>query len=279
MASPRVLILRAPGINCDEETAYAWKSVGANPDRVHINHLCENPALLGGFQVLTIPGGFSYGDDIASGRILANQITNHLPDELAAFIDRGGLVVGICNGFQVLVRMGIVPGADIGVRVTLALNESGRYEDRWVSLRAQTDRCAFLEKGQIYRLPVAHGEGRVVVAGGSEGAKALASNDRIALRYAADDALPAGSASNRQPSQAGECEGLTFPSNPNGSTDNIAGLIDSTGRVFGLMPHPERCIFATHVPAGIGGRNTDMGDQSEPDGLRMFRTAVKRLSS
>lgn len=279
MASPRVLILRAPGINCDEETAFAWNSVGASPERVHINRLCENPSLLSAFQVLTIPGGFSYGDDIASGRILANQITNHLPDELAAFIDRGGLVVGICNGFQVLVRMGIVPGTDAGVRVTLALNESCRYEDRWVCLRAETDRCAFLEKGRTYRLPVAHGEGRIVVAGGAAGAKMLASNDRIALRYAADDTLPAGWLADRQPSQAGGFGSLAFPDNPNGSADNVAGLIDSTGRVFGLMPHPERCIFTTHPPAGIGSRNTDIADQSEPDGLRMFRLATQRLRS
>lgn len=266
MPHPNVLILRAPGINCDEETAYAWQQVGAKPTRLHSNQLCETPALLKNYQVLTIPGGFSYGDDIASGKILANQMKHHLADELAAFIDRGGLVAGICNGFQVLVRLGLVPGPGCATPVTLALNDSGRYEDRWVHLRAETDRCPFLRKGEIYHLPVAHGEGRIVTADGDAGAAALAAAGRVALRYVALDR--AGETSHDAPG---------FPENPNGSVDNIAGLIDSTGRVFGLMPHPERCMFVAQVPAAGPDFSPENEVASQPDGLRMFAHAVASL--
>ncbi len=260
MATIHVLVLRAPGINCDEETAFAWEAVGAVAHRVHINELRASPALLDQYQVLAVPGGFSYGDDIASGKILGNQLKHHLGDDIRAFIDRGGLVVGICNGFQVLVRMGLLPGADTPVNLTLTLNESGRYEDRWVYLRGETDRCPFVEKGQLYHVPVAHGEGRIVTENAEAGAAQLARLDRVALRYVSPD----GGAPD-------------FPANPNGSIENIAGLTDSTGRVFGLMPHPERCIFATQPPVTNAVFSPENADRSEPDGLRMFRSAVRRL--
>lgn len=256
-----VLVLRAPGINCDEETAYAWQAAGATPHRVHVHRLRESPRLLDAYQVLTVPGGFSYGDDIASGKILANLMKQHLADEIAAFVDRGGLILGICNGFQVLVQMGLLPGSDSRVGVALTHNTSGRYEDRWVLLRAETDRCAFVESGKTYFMPVAHGEGRIATTGGDNGAAALAQADRVALRYiSADGTTP------------------SFPENPNGSIDNIAGLTDSTGRVFGLMPHPERAMFATQRPVGIHDISPEIADMDEADGLCIFRTAVRRLA-
>lgn len=278
MPTPNILILRAPGINCDEETAFAWESVGAKTQRLHVNRLCENPALLDNFQALTIPGGFSYGDDIASGKILANQMRHHLGDKLLRFIERGGLVLGICNGFQVITRLGLLPGPDSGTAVTLALNESGRYEDRWVYVRAETDRCPLLVRGEVYRLPVAHGEGRIVVQGADEGAAILTAKDRVALRYVARLNGSTDGQSNEHQSPADQWQtSPNFPENPNGSIDNVAGLIDSTGRVFGLMPHPERCIFATQPPTGSPVFSPENEVDLQPDGLRLFQNAIRRL--
>ncbi|MBN2562313.1 MAG: phosphoribosylformylglycinamidine synthase I [Phycisphaerae bacterium] len=255
MAEPRVLVLRAAGINCDEETAYAWQLAGARAERLHVNRLLDDPRKLATFQVITIPGGFSYGDDIASGRILASQLVHHLGEVIRSFVDGGGLVLGICNGFQVLVRLGLLPGADCGVRATLALNDSGWFEDRWVSVRAEVGHCAFIEQGEVCRFPVAHAEGKVVVEGNEAGLSRLECEDHIALRYVAAD--------------GGEPE---YPENPNGSIGNVAGLTDKTGRVLGLMPHPERNILPTHQP----GWTRD--SRVENDGIRLFRRAVASLS-
>ena len=258
MATVRVLVLRAPGINCDEETAYAWEMAGAQADRLHIKRLIENPRQLDDYQVLTVPGGFSYGDDIASGRILANQLKHYLKGAIHAFLDRGGLVLGICNGFQVLVRMGLLPGPPEDVAVSLTLNDSGRYEDRWVRVRAEVANCPFLVQGETYHLPVAHAEGKVVVGGDAE---KLAESGRVALRYVDQDGQPP-----------------SYPENPNGSIENAAGLTDSTGRVFGLMPHPERNILATHCPHGT--RDISLDNDAEPacDGARIFHSAFEFLS-
>ncbi len=253
MSTIRVLVLRAAGINCDEETAYAWELAGADALRLHVNRLIEDPRLLEGFQILSIPGGFSYGDDIAAGMILGLRLARHLGDPLRGFIARGGLVLGICNGFQVLVRAGLLPGPACGGPVTLTLNRSGRYEDRWVRLRVGSSRCAFLERDEEFELPVAHAEGRFAVS--SEAALAvLESRDCVALRYIAPD--------GGEPS---------YPDNPNGSIGNVAGLTDDTGRVLGLMPHPERYVKVTNAPHWTRGRS------GEPDGLRIFRRAVRHF--
>jgi len=261
MATVRVLVLRAPGINCDEETAYAWKLAGANADRRHVRRLIENPKLLESYQVLTIPGGFSYGDDIASGIILANQLERHLGQAIDRLLDRGGLVLGICNGFQVLVRMRRLPGRKVGPAVSLTLNDSGRYEDRWVRVRAEVSDCPFLRPGEVYRLPVAHAEGKVVVAPGRSAAAELAGSGCIALRYVDQ-----------------RCQAACYPENPNGSIENAAGLTDDTGRVLGLMPHPERHVFPTQTPDGIGDISPDSGPGDACDGLRIFRRAVAYLA-
>ncbi len=255
MAKVNVLVLRAAGINCDAETAFAWETAGAAAECLHLNRLLAEPRRLEAFQILTIPGGFSYGDDIASGKILANQLAHRVGDNLQRFIDRGGLILGICNGFQVLVRLGLLPGRDCGIRATLALNDSGRYEDRWVHLRADSSRCPFLERGEMLHLPVAHAEGKIVVEGGNEGAAGLLAAERVGLRYIAADGSPPA-----------------YPENPNGSTENIAGLTDATGRILGLMPHPERNIASTHRP----GWTTDTS--TEGDGARLFRRAVAALA-
>lgn len=260
MADVQVMVLRAPGINCDEETAYAWEMAGARVGRLHIKRLIEDPGLLDGYQVLTVPGGFSYGDDIASGKILANQLRHHLEDAIRAFLDRGGLILGICNGFQVLVRLGLLPGCE-NVAVSVTLNDSGRYEDRWVRVQAEVSDCPFLVSGEVYHLPVAHAEGKVVVGGGASGAARLVEAGCIVLRYVGQNGEPP-----------------VYPENPNGSIENAAGLINSTGRVFGLMPHPERNILPTHCPYGVRDISLDNGVEAPCDGAKIFHNAVAFLS-
>jgi len=254
MATVRVLVLRAPGINCDEETAFAWSMAGAQPELIHVNRLLESPSILDGFQVLTIPGGFSHGDAIASGRILGRQLAHHLGDAIARFVGRGGCILGICNGFQVLVRAGWVPGPGCDVPVTLMVNDSARYEDRWVRVRAERSKSIFFEAGEEFEFPVAHGEGKFAVADAA-GLAALETGGHVALRYVGSGSGP-----------------VAFPENPNGSIGAVAGLTDATGQVLGLMPHPERNLFSTSHPAW-----TSRGS-IESDGPRLFHRAVRHFS-
>ncbi|MBN2211138.1 MAG: phosphoribosylformylglycinamidine synthase I [Sedimentisphaerales bacterium] len=263
MAEPKVMVLRTAGTNCDEETRYAFELAGARAQKVHVNRLIENPALPDDFQILALPGGFSYGDDIAAGKILANQLIHHFRDAVRRFIDADKLVLGICNGFQVLVKTGLLGSAhadgnghaDI-TRVTITYNDSGKFEDRWVYLQPGTDKCVFLDAGRRIYLPVAHGEGKIVFRS-EELLQEARDNGLAALRYV-------------------DAEGAfgAYPVNPNGSPDHIAGLCDTTGRVLGLMPHPERHIHRTHHPHW-----TRLGpDKPAGDGLSLFVNAVKYFS-
>lgn len=251
------MVLRAPGINCDVETVAAWEMAGARADQVHVKRLTESPALLDDCALLTIPGGFSYGDDIASGKVLANRLSSRIGNALLRFVDRGGSILGICNGFQVLVRMGLLPGSDAPQRATITVNESGRYEDRWVRCRAASNRCVLLDEEAEFYFPVAHGEGRIVVEEGRSGFDDLHRQGRVAMTYVSE--------SGADPS---------YPENPNGSIGNAAGLTDGTGRVLGLMPHPERNLFAWQSPRSRGP-NGDFN--TETDGARFFRGIVERL--
>ena len=243
---PKVLVLRAAGTNCDTETAYAFELVGAQPDIVHVNRLRERPAMLRDYRFLAIPGGFSYGDNVASGRIFANELNRILADELPAFIDRGGYAIGICNGFQVLVRAGLLPRLDGAAeqQVTLTDNINGIYTDRWVRLQGNAQRCAWIptEPSEI-ELPVAHAEGRFAAPPAT--LDALAANHQIALRYHPDD-------------------------NFNGSDAAVGGICDPSGRVFGLMPHPERFLRWENHPNW-----TRLPRRREGDGVRFFRTAIR----
>ena len=253
MASPRVLILRAPGTNCDEETAYAFELSGAKAERVHVNRLIENPALHARYQVLCIPGGFSYGDDIAAGRILASRMNRHLSDMVDAFVDSGDrLVLGICNGMQVLMRLGVLASS-----ATLTWNDQGRFEDRWVHLAVDDSPCVFLRDIERMYLPVAHAEGKFAVAEPQHLAE-LREQGRLPLRYV----MGASGGLRDEP--------LPFPHNPNGSQANAAGLCDASGRVFGLMPHPERYVDPTQHPRWTRGEAAADGG----DGLAIFRNAV-----
>ena len=251
--SVRAVVLRTAGTNCDVETEYAFEKAGAKGERVHVNRLVEKPGRLDRYHILAIPGGFSYGDDIASGKLLANELRFRLEDEIRRFIDDGKLIIGICNGFQVLAKSGLLPGLTRGkVQVTLSFNDSGRFEDRWVYLRAEESPCVFLRPGEDVYIPVAHGEGKFIAP--RNVLDEMKEKHIIVVRYVGPDGR----------------SGAGYPWNPNGSMEDIAGICDPTGRIFGLMPHPERHVETTHHP-----RWTREGLQREGDGVKVFRNAVE----
>ena len=263
MPQPRVLILRAPGANCDGETQFAFEQAGGQPERLHINRLRENPKLLKNYQILVVPGGFTYGDDVAAGKILANQLQHFLGDALREFRGKERLILGICNGFQVLLKAGlIIPPDEDGPLATLAHNSHGKFEDRWIHMAATPGRCVFLKGYQKLHLPIAHGEGNFICR--QEWIlKGLEQAGQVVLRYCAADG---GQSAIANPQSAI----LPFPINPNGSQGNVAGVCDTSGRVLGLMPHPERHVLPTQHPQW-----TRLGLASEGDGLRLFRNAVQ----
>ncbi|MCH8045221.1 MAG: phosphoribosylformylglycinamidine synthase subunit PurQ [Planctomycetes bacterium] len=286
--SPKVLILRAPGTNCDIETAFAFERAGGAPERVHIGRLLEKPSLADDFQILCIPGGFSYGDDVAAGRILACQIQNHLQDCLWAFRDAGKLVLGICNGFQVLIKSGLLLDGSEGNNgtpaATLTWNDSGKFEDRWVQLGVEGIECVFFSGIESMYLPIAHAEGKFV-ARDEAALDALQDAGQLVLRYCwtgAMGSLPAlaeqralsrkgGQAAHGTLLSPGSDGAVPYPDNPNGAQRNVAGLCDASGRVLGLMPHPERHIDPTHHPRWT--RQETLPEVG--DGLRVFQNAVQ----
>ena len=262
---PKTLILRTAGTNCDGETAHAFELAGATAERVHINQVLANPHTLADYQLLAIPGGFSYGDDIAAGRIFANQIVHHLRDAVRQFIDAGKPVIGVCNGFQVLVKTDLLPGTLAGrggQNCTLAHNDCGRFIDRWVSLKPATTRCVWTHglDGPL-ELPIAHGEGKFVPADDAVRA-ALWEREQVALVYTKPDGSPA----------RGE-----FPHNPNGSVDDIAGVCDESGLVLGLMPHPERFVSALQHPAWTRRETPGGLAGGAGAGLKLFLNAVRHV--
>ncbi len=253
-ATIRIVVLRAPGTNCDEETGYAFERQGAQIQHLHVNALLKKPTVLGRAHGLILPGGFSYGDDLGAGTVLGTTLRHKLRDSVLKMVDRGGIVLGICNGFQILVKTGLLPGFGEEQSVALASNVQNRYEDRWVTLRADATNV-FFKEGDIIRCPIAHAEGRFLVADNGV-KKQLESNGQIALRYVTVD---------------GESP-APYPFNPNGSTDDIAGITDPTGRILGLMPHPERNQFPwqdTRFHAGTAPRT--------PEGLLPFKNAMSHL--
>lgn len=253
----KTIILRAAGTNCDRETEYAFRLVGCQTELVHVNQLVRKERFLDDYHILVIPGGFTYGDDIAAGKILANELKYKLQEPLQKFIGDGKLILGICNGFQILAKAGLLPGDGSGgesQRVTLTFNDSGKFEDRWVYLKVvDNGTCVFTRglEGLLY-IPVAHAEGKFV-PGDDEVKRRLWRNNQVVLQYVDPRGALAG-----------------YPWNPNGSVDNIAGICDPTGRIFGLMPHPERHFLPTHHP-----RWTRVGLRKEGDGMAIFRNAAE----
>jgi phosphoribosylformylglycinamidine synthase len=253
MSSVRALILRAPGANCDLETAYAFEQAGAVAERVHIHRLKASPRLLEQYQILAIPGGFTYGDDVAAGKILAVQLRTFLADAVLQFREAGKLILGICNGFQALLKAGLlVPPGPQGVPATLAGNIPPGFVDRWVYLRTRPGNCPFLQGYDLWEAPIAHGEGRFVCAS-PELLQRWKQAGQVVLTYATASG-----------------EEADYPANPNGSQGNVAGLCDASGRVLGLMPHPERHLSPLHHPQW-----TRRGSAGVGDGLRLFTNAVR----
>ena len=256
---PKVLVLRAAGSNCDFETKYAFDKAGGQADLVHVNRILSGQIKLEDYQILAIPGGFTYGDDISAGKILANQLKYKLADALNTFYQGDKLIIGICNGFQVLVKAGLLPVVDFMAKqsVTLSNNDSGKFEDRWIYLNVNDGPCVFTRniKKTLY-FPVAHAEGKFV-PNDEMILKSLKENNQIVFQY--------------RSSGNGKAD---YPDNPNGSVNDIAGICDPTGRVLGLMPHPERHLDPMNNPLW-----TREGLSREGDGLILFKNAVNYFLS
>ncbi len=256
----RVLVLVAAGTNCDRETVRAFRRAGAEAKRVHVHELIDVPEMLQHYQIITIPGGFSYGDDLGAGRIFGNEIRFLLGETVQDFVEKGGLVLGICNGFQVLVRAGLLPGFQKDRQtVTLAENDSGRFECRWTHLEVCNSTSDFLPDSiDSLFLPVAHAEGKFIPGGNGTTrsehlVRILEEQSQVVLKY-------------RSPSH----EPASYPWNPNGSVHDIAAISDSTGRILGMMPHPERFYEQFQHPAWQRGQVS-----SPPDGLSLIQNGVE----
>ncbi len=263
MMKPRVLVLTGYGINCDEETKFAFEKAGARADIVHINDLIDGHKRLEDYQISAFPGGFSYGDDTGSGNALANRVRNHLWNEMQRFVDDDHLAIGICNGFQVMVNLGLLPALnrDYGERkVALVHNDSARYIDRWVDLQF-TGNSPWVDGIERMSVPIAHGEGKFFAD--NQTLAELTEKGLIAARYIAGEIF----------------EYLGLPANPNGSLDNIAGITDESGRLIGMMPHPERAIDFTHLPHWtLLKEKYKRGERELPlegPGLKIFENAVR----
>ncbi|MDR1316245.1 MAG: phosphoribosylformylglycinamidine synthase subunit PurQ [Spirochaetales bacterium] len=244
----RTIILTGYGINADRELAEAFRLAGTNPERIHLSGILENPALLASCDILAFPGGFSFGDHLGSGRVLAYLVKRRLKNELEAFVRDGKLILGICNGFQILVKMGILPnfGGDFTQEVSLIHNDSGLFTDQWVSLRYnEANPSPWIRGLSPTHYPIRHGEGRFITAS-PEVLEKIKNKNLIAIYY----------------------NGL----NPNGSEMDIAGITDETGRILGMMPHPEASLFPENHPLWTRGGG------SEPSGRKLFENAAAYIA-
>ncbi len=262
----KTAVLFTAGTNCDEETIYAFELAGAKAVRIHLNKLKKNKHILKDYHILVIPGGFTYGDYISAGKILANELQYILADSINEFIRQGKLILGICNGFQILAKAGILPGfSNDKVKktyfskqtVTLDTNDSNRFECRWIYLKPNPKSPCVFTKGMnnIISIPVAHAEGKFVV-NKKETLSKLIKQEQVVFTYVNDKGKKAD-----------------YPYNPNGSVADIAGICDSTGRIFGLMPHPERASTIYQYPNWGASLHASEKTQ-EPDGIKMFINAV-----
>lgn len=245
--SVKAIILRTAGTNCDQESAHALRLAGAEPEIVHINQLLQKRVSLDPYKIMIIPGGFSYGDDIAAGKILANELRFKLRDALNEFVAQGKRIIGICNGFQILVKTGFLPGTDDRQQtVSLAANDSGRFQCHWVTMKREKSACQWLNTTDAqWELPIAHGEGKFVAQDAAT-LSSLEKNKQIIFRYQG--------------------------TNPNGSINAIAGICSADGNVVGLMPHPERHVSRSQHPEWT--RQTSSAKGKVPVGLQFFQAAV-----
>lgn len=256
---PRVLVITGNGLNCEEETVYAFELVGAKVYQIHLSDILSKEKNIFDYQILIFIGGFSFGDHIAAGKVQAVKFKYGLQDVLQKFIEKDKLVMGICNGFQTMVKLGMLPGFDSDYKtqnVTITFNDSGKFEDRWVNLRVNHTKCIFTKGIESLFLPVRHGEGKFFTE--DEGViKRLFDDNQVVAQYADENNNPA----------------LAYPKNPNGSLEAIAGITDPTGRLFGLMPHPEAYLSPFNHPSWtrlkIEGKLPKEGE-----GVQVFRNAV-----
>lgn len=228
-----MLVFSGYGLNCEEETAEAFRLAGGIAEIVHVNDAIDGSVKLSGFQLIAFPGGFSYGDDTGSGNAFANRVRNNLWEQISEFVRKDKLVIGVCNGFQIIVNLGLLPALNkkYGDRqVALLQNDNGRYTDRWVDLKADGMKTPWLKGIDQFPTPIAHGEGKFYAD--EKTLKILNDNGQIVLRYTKGEI----------------CEYLDLEANPNGSLEDIAGIVDVSGRILGLMPHPERGMFFTQLP-------------------------------
>ena len=267
MIKPHVLIFSGYGLNCEEETKYAFDTAGGQADIVHINDLIDQPKRLSDYQILAFPGGFSYGDDTGSGNAYAQKIRNHLWAEIEDFVRSDKLVIGICNGFQILVNLGLLPALNkqYGQReVALAHNDNARYTVRWVDLQVE-NQTPWLAKIKKLSLPIAHGEGRFYA--GEKILKQLKKKNLIALKYCKGEI----------------CKLQSLTANPNGALEDIAGITDESGRILGLMPHPERAISFTQLPHWTLLKEQYLRKNkplpTEGPGIQIFKNAVSYFNT
>ena len=242
ISRPRALVVRAPGTNRDSDAVFALEQAGADAHVALLSEILETPSLLHNAQMLLLPGGFSFADALGAGRLFALELSTRLAAELTAFVAAGKPVIGICNGFQALIRTGLLPGANL--KAALGPNDHGRFVCEWVQLQPVSQRCIWTaELDADIHCPIAHGEGRFVCDDTT--LASLRSNDQIALRYSSP--------------------------NPNGSVADIAGICDSSGLVLGLMPHPEDHIVQRQHPQFIRGHRGGIG-------LGLFQAGVRHAS-
>ncbi|MDZ4773238.1 MAG: phosphoribosylformylglycinamidine synthase I [Planctomycetota bacterium] len=261
--SKRALVLRTAGINCDGETVRALETAGADVDLVHLDLVSKEPQRFDDTNLIVIPGGFSFGDDVSAGRVFGLELRHALSENLCAFVDRGGFVLGVCNGFQVLVESGLFE-REVGAKaipersIALTSNQSAHFECRWTSMKAENSACAWLAGFGVTPVPVAHGEGRFVVRD-ARVLERLKAKRQVALRYVSADGTSAQG----------------YPENPNGSVDDIAGICDPSGRVLGLMPHPERNLTPWNHPHWTRLNATSKSTRTVGEGVEFYRRLVE----
>lgn len=253
--SANVLVMSGYGLNCEVETLRAFTNAGCVGDIVHLNDLIARPGILKQYNILAFPGGFSYGDDTGSGRAYGNKVKNNLQKNLLEFVKRDTLTIGICNGFQILTQIGLLPG-------TLLHNENARYFDRWVDINIESS-SPWLQGISEISLPIAHGEGKYYID--TKGKKKLEQDGAIVGRYVDGEVS----------------KFMSLPGNPNGSLDNIVGVTAYEGRVLGLMPHPERAVSFLQLPHWTYLKETTYAGKKLPTdgpGVQLFRNAARYFS-
>lgn len=262
---PKVLVMSGYGINCEMETSHAFEVAGAESEIIHINDLTGGKKKMKEYNIISFPGGFSYGDDTGSGNAFANKIKNNLWEELLEFIDSGKLIIGICNGFQIMTALGLFSLTDVSygnINNALLANTQNRYECRWVHIKHNDSRCVFTKGVEVTHIPVAHGEGRFHCDDVT--LKNLQENKQIVFTYC---------------DEYGNAADGKFPLNPNGARADVAGICDHTGRILGMMPHPERGLYSVnepdfHLKREIAKWNNTQLNRFVKSNLRIFQNAV-----